>query len=137
MALSPTTFALLSLLLISASGLYCSSTCIDYTGACFDETPQGCWVCATNIFNMNANLSSATPCTAKSQNTIIANELPNTGMTLAGYTSTKTSTVTCTNYTFSGTYTNADYIYKNFTGIPLNHYALVVRFSVGYIGQWD
>jgi hypothetical protein len=57
-------------------------------------------------------------------------------MSLTGYTSSKASTVTCTNYTFSGQYTNQDYISKNFTNIPLNHYSILVRFSVGYIGTW-
>ena len=30
-----------------------------------------------------------------------------------------------------------DYLSKNFTSIPLNHYAMVVRFNVGYMGFWD
>jgi len=58
-------------------------------------------------------------------------------MSLAGYTSSKLSTTTCTNYTLSGEYTNQDFIYKNFTGIPLNHYQLIIRYNVGYIGTWS
>jgi len=82
-------------------------------------------------------MSSTTPCTTKSQITVLAKELSNTNMTLFGYTSSQYTPVTCTNYTFSGQYTNSDYIFKNFTNIPLNHYALVVRFNVGYIGTWS
>jgi hypothetical protein len=57
-------------------------------------------------------------------------------MSLFGYTTSNPTPKTCSNYTFSGEYSSNDYLYKNFTGIPLNHYALVVRFSVGYIGNW-
>lgn len=114
---------------------YCSSTCIDYTGACFDETSQGCWACADHIFNMNIVWGAADPCAIKTQTTVLAKELPNTpSMSLFGYTSSNPTPLTCTNYTFSGQYIASDYIYKNFTGIPLNHYALVVRFNVGYMG---
>lgn len=63
----------LLLLVIPISSLYCSSTCIDYTGACFDETPSGCWVCANHIFNFNSDLSSSTRCTPLSQSTVLAN----------------------------------------------------------------
>lgn len=66
----------------------------------------------------------------------MASDLPNVNMTLAGYTSSQLATRTCSNYTFSGQYTNTDFISKNFTNIPLNHYAVVVRFNVGYIGTW-
>ena len=128
---------LLTALTQTTLNTYCSSTCIDYTGACFDETPQGCWVCADHIYNMISTIGAANPCSVKNQVTVLAKELPNTAMSLFGYTSTNPTPFTCTNYTFSGEYTANDYIYKNFTGIPLNHYALVVRFNVGYIGIWD
>jgi len=110
---------------------------VDYVSACYDDTPQGCYVCAYKIYNLAANLSSTTPCSLLNQTSIITKELPNVGMSLAGYTSTKSSTITCTNYTFSGQYTSNDYLDKNFTNIPLNHYALVIRFNVGYIGAWS
>jgi hypothetical protein len=128
---------LLTLCLITPSfQIYCSSTCIDYVDTCFDDTPQGCYVCANHIYNQNANMSSTTPCGLLAQTSIIANDLPNTNMALTGYSSSKTTTITCTNYTFSGQYTNQDYISKNFTNIPLNHYSIIVRFNVGYIGTW-
>ena len=65
----------LTLLILAnpTNSLYCSSTCIDYTGACFDETPAGCWVCANHIFNFNSDLTSTTHCTPLSQSTVIAN----------------------------------------------------------------
>jgi len=58
-------------------------------------------------------------------------------MSLFGYTSSNPTPHTCTNYTFSGQYTANDYISKNFSGIPLNHYALVIRYNVGYLGNWS
>jgi len=58
-------------------------------------------------------------------------------MSLYGYNSDSLTPVTCTNYTFSGKYTANSYLSKSFTNIPLNHYALVVRFSVGYLGTWS
>lgn len=58
-------------------------------------------------------------------------------MSLFGYSTSSPIPHTCTNYTFSGQYTSADYLSKNFTNIPLNHYALVVRFNVGYLGIWN
>lgn len=126
-----------ALLIASTLSIFCSSTCADYVQACYNETPQGCYACADHIYELNANMSSTTPCTTKSQITVLAKELSNTNMTLFGYTSSQYTPVTCTNYTFSGQYTNSDYIFKNFTNIPLNHYALVVRFNVGYIGTWS
>jgi len=58
-------------------------------------------------------------------------------MNLFGYSTTNPTPHTCTNYTFSGQYTANDYISKNFSGIPLNHYALVIRYNVGYMGTWN
>jgi len=110
--------------------------CIDYTSACFDETPTGCYVCADKIYNMNANITATEPCTPRSQTNLLATELMPNNMNYIGYQSTQYTSQTCTFYTFSGKYTNLDYIQKTFTNIPLNHYAIVVRFSVGYIGNW-
>lgn len=94
-------------------------------------------VCANNIFNINANWSSTAPCSLAPQRTIVANELPNVPMmSLAGFTSSSLTPITCTNYTFSGQYANSDFLFKNYTGIALNHYAVVVRFNVGYVGAW-
>lgn len=127
---------LLLVALPTAAQNYCSSACIDYTGACFDETPQGCWVCATSVYNMAVSIGS--PCSVLLQTSVLATELPNSpGMSLFGYTTSNPTPVTCTNYTFSGQYIATDYIAKNFTGIPLNHYAIVVRFNIGYMGQWN
>lgn len=120
------------------SSLFCSTSCMDYKIGCQDETANGCLICANTIYNLNANTSSATPCTLLSQRTIVANDLPNIpSMPLTGFTSSKTTPVTCTNYTFSGQYTNQDYLFKNYTTIALNHYAVVIRFSIGYIGTWQ
>ena len=32
---------------------------------------------------------------------------------------------------------SGDYISKTFSNIPLNHYELVVRFGIGFMGTWD
>lgn len=95
-------------------------------------------VCANSIYNLNANSSATNPCSILPQRTLVAQDLPNSPtMSLTGFTSSKSTPITCTNYTFSGQYVNSDYLFKNYTGIPLNHYAIVVRFSVGYIGTWS
>lgn len=57
-------------------------------------------------------------------------------MSIFGYSTSNPSFLTCNNYTFSGQYVATDYLYKNFTNIPLNHYALVVRFNVAFLGTW-
>jgi hypothetical protein len=134
-----TLLALLLLLLAApAAAYFCSSACIDYVGTCFNETTAGCMVCANNIFNINANWSSPTPCSLAPQRTIVANDLPNSpSMSLAGFTSSSPTPVTCSNYTFSGQYASADYLAKNYSGIALNHYAVVVRFNVGFVGAWS
>lgn len=127
---------LLSLTLPGLSQSYCSSACIDYTGACFNETPQGCWVCATSVYDMNVAIGSS--CNVLTQTNVLATELPNSPtMSLFGYTTSNPTPITCTNYTFSGQYISTDFIAKNFTSIPLNHYAIVVRFNIGYMGQWN
>lgn len=61
---------LLSLTLPSLSQSYCSSACIDYTGACFNETPQGCWVCATSVYDMNVAIGSS--CSVLTQTNVLA-----------------------------------------------------------------
>lgn len=58
-------------------------------------------------------------------------------MSLVGYSSSKANPYVCSIYTFSGKYVNSDYLSKNFTGIGANHYELVIRFNVGYIGTWS
>lgn len=62
----------LSLLPIALSEPYCSSTCVDYTGACFDDTPTGCWACATSIYSLHINSSLSNPCVILPQTTILA-----------------------------------------------------------------
>lgn len=58
-------------------------------------------------------------------------------MTLTGYESSQSAITTCSIYTFSGKYTSQDFLSKNFTSLPLNHYALTIRYNVGYIGSWS
>lgn len=58
-------------------------------------------------------------------------------MDISSYSTNKPTTQTCSIYTVSGQYTAGDYIQKTFSGIPLNHYQLIVRFGVGYIGTWN
>jgi len=57
----------------ATSDPYCSSTCVDYTGACFDDTPTGCWACATSIYHLNiVNQTGIDPCVILPQTTILA-----------------------------------------------------------------
>ena len=57
-------------------------------------------------------------------------------MDLSGYVATKSGPAICGNYSLSGEYVSGDYIEKTFTGLNTNHYELVVRFGIGYIGVW-
>lgn len=43
----------------------------------------------------------------------------------------------CGSYNISGKYTANGYLYKSWTGLGLNHYQGVIRFSVGYMGTWS
>jgi hypothetical protein len=129
--------AVLALLLCSARCLYCSSPCIDYTGPCRNETQLGCIVCATSLFAMLPDPSLPFPCALNPQTLLLANELGNDAMSLFGYSTSSPVPLVCNNYTFSGQYAAGDYLFKNFTGIPINHYALVVRFNVGFMGSWS
>lgn len=58
-------------------------------------------------------------------------------MDLSGYSSSKPGPQTCDVYFLSGQYVAGDYIQKTFTGLPLNHYQVVIRFGIGYIGTWN
>jgi hypothetical protein len=85
----------LSLLLLSNTQ-YCSSACIDYYGACFDSTPNGCYVCANHIYNMNVVMTSS--CSTLNQTSVVSYDLTNPALSLAGYTSTQTTPYTCGAY---------------------------------------
>ena len=56
---------------------------------------------------------------------------------LNGYSTSNNTLVTCDKYSFSGSYTAGGFISKTFNNIPLNHYQIVIRFSLGMIGSWD
>ena len=58
-------------------------------------------------------------------------------MDVSNYTTTNASPFLCGNYTFSGQYTANDYLFRNLTGISDNHYELIVRYNVAYIGNWS
>lgn len=116
--------------------LYCSSHCISWMDVCLAEDDLSCTVCATSLYSMVANFSLAQPCMLLPQVSIIGDDLKTSSMDLTGFITSNPTPVTCPNYTLSGEYTANDYIGKNYTNIPLNHYALVVRFEIAYIGTW-
>lgn len=47
------------------------------------------------------------------------------------------TTATCLTYQLSGKYVDKDFIQRNLTKIPTNHYQVVIRFNVAYIGTWS
>ena len=60
-------------------------------------------------------------------------------MSITGYETSKPETSTCGAYSLSGKYIKNDYISKKFS-IPNtngNHYQLVIKFVVAYIGSWS
>ena len=58
-------------------------------------------------------------------------------MDLNGYSTNNPTPASCGDYQLSGQYTADSYIAKTYTGLGTNHYQVVVRFGVGYIGSWD
>ena len=127
---------LILLLLISvAHSYFCSSQCIDYVGACFDETPSGCWVCDQDTYSI---LPTNTTCVADSQKSVAYSLLPNDPtMALGNLTSTNPTPYSFNNYTLSGLYSNSDTLEGNFTGLSSNHYAIKVRFGIGHLFLWN
>lgn len=114
---------------------YCSPSCASYVGACFGPGPNECWACSTSLFLLQRNSSGV--CETKSQHQVVFYELKNSAMDLSGYSTSKPAPQICDQYTLSGQYVAGDFIQKTFTGIPANHYQLVIRFGVGYIGTWN
>lgn len=52
---------ILALFCVQINSQFCSSTCVDYIGACFGITATTCYACATSIFNLTVDNSGATP----------------------------------------------------------------------------
>lgn len=115
--------------------VFCSPLCADYIGACYGPNSNECWACAPSLYLLQRNSSGV--CQTKSQHQIAFYELKNDAMDLSGYFSSKPGPQVCDQYALSGQYTAGDFIQKTFTGLPLNHYQVVVRFGIGYIGSWN
>lgn len=75
-------------------------------------------------------------CTLLNQTTLIANELWTTQMNLTGYVSSSPVVKTCGIYQLSGQYVSTDYLTRTWVGLGVNHYKLVIRFSIGFIGTF-
>ena len=58
-------------------------------------------------------------------------------MDIGGYSTDNPSPIQCGEYWLSGQYTAGSYLSKTFNGLGTNHYQIVIRFGVGYIGSWD
>lgn len=114
---------------------FCASNCVDYIGACFGPGQNDCWACSPSLYLLQRN--STGYCQPKTQHQISFYELRNSGIDLTGYSTTKHVPQTCGMYSLSGQYVAGNYIQKTFTGLPLNHYQVVVRFGVGFMGTWN
>lgn len=56
---------------------------------------------------------------------------------LSTFQSSSPAAYNCTSaYPLSGRYGSTDYLAKQYTGLPVNHYYLIVRFSMAYMGTW-
>lgn len=114
---------------------FCASQCADYTTACFGPGENDCYACSTSLYLLQRNSSGV--CQLSNQTQILFNELKNSGLTLNGYSSSKPTPNLCGTYYMSGEYVAGDFLQKTFTNIPLNHYQLVIRFGVSFIGNWS
>lgn len=56
---------------------------------------------------------------------------------MTGYSSSKPTPFLCSTYHLSGQYAAGDFLQKTFTNIPLNHYQLIIRFGIAYLGAWS
>jgi hypothetical protein len=102
---------------------FCHSNCISYIGACFDSTPNACFVCANSIFKSKDFTNPYNPCLLKDQRTILFNDLDSTNaLSLDGFQTSNSALFNCAAFPFSGRYINSDYIQKNFTGINTEHF---------------
>ena len=115
--------------------IFCSSKCAASTGACFGPAENECYACAQSLFLLQRNSSGV--CQTKSQHQVAFYELRNSAADLSTYSSSKPTAQTCDQYTLSGQYVAGDYLQKTFVGIPRNHYQLLIRVSIGYIGTWN
>lgn len=113
---------------------FCSSVCAGHIGACFGPNYNECWACAASFYLLHTDANHI--CQPKAQHQPAFYELKNNAMDISGYQTSKPVTQICSQYTLSGAYVAGDYIQKTFTSIPTNHYQLVLRFGVGYIGTW-
>jgi hypothetical protein len=68
---------------------------------------------------------------------VVAAELLANNMDISTFITTNNTIKVCGIYNMSGGYVDYDWIAKNYTKIPVNHYNLIIRFSVGYIGTWS
>lgn len=113
---------------------FCSSICAAQVSACYGPSENECWACAQSLFLLEKNSSGV--CQTKIQHKLSYHELKTSSMDLSGYSTTKPTPQICDAYTLSGQYVAGDYISKTFTNFPLNHYQIIVRFGIGYIGTW-
>lgn len=61
----------------------------------------------------------------------------NSAFNFTGYSSSKPTPYLCNIYWISGQYVAGDYLEKSFTNLPTNHFQLIIRFAIAYIGFWD
>lgn len=68
------TIYVLILLILQSNSQFCSSTCVDYYGACYGVTSDYCYACAPSIYNLHVD-GSVTPwqCTVLPQTSILWN----------------------------------------------------------------
>lgn len=97
---------------------FCHSDCIASTGACFDTTSLGCYVCANSVFKDKDFTNPTNSCVPKDQRSIFFRDLESSStLSLTGFTSSNPTTFTCGPMSFAGKFVNTDYLQKNFTGM--------------------
>lgn len=116
--------------------IFCSAHCSNYHTSCTTNQLAGCTTCEPTLYVAGCTLIS---------NVVLDVSDVSTAITAAnGYLSSNFTPISCTNtsvlpnvvYKMPGGFDSLDYLFKNYT-FSVNHYSLIVRFSLGFIGVWS
>lgn len=58
-------------------------------------------------------------------------------MSLDGFATNDPNPITCSEFNFSGLYSADSFLSKTYSGVPFNHYAMIIRFNVALMGFWE
>jgi hypothetical protein len=129
---------------INSQKIFCSSYCSYSYNDCTGIAQNQCNRCAPSIFISTPGAGNI--CTLKTPTALVSRDLPDATsvMNLTTFVVSNSTNQSCVTtsptYLLSGRYIDKDYISKNYTistAPPINHYQVVIRFSIAYVGTWS